>query len=208
MQVEQVEKESRTYKCRIIDTKKGKVYIDYPIDEGAKHPDIFRVGTPLHIHFIENNSLFSFPSEIIGKAKLNNIPTLILSFELNNLKQIQRREFVRVETLLDVSVQSIENKFTPIMTVTHDISGGGLAILVGKDDNVNQGDLLDIMLILPLDNKLEYIHIIGKAVRIQGKKKEKDILSVKFDDIDLRDQQLIVQYCFTRQLEDRKKGYL
>ncbi|MGP4041356.1 flagellar brake protein [Gracilibacillus sp. D59] len=206
LQLEQIKEDRTTYKCRVIEQKRDKVYIDYPIDEQTNRSDIFPVGTKFHVHFIENNSVFSFPSEVIGKAKIKNIPTLILSFEVNNLKKIQRREFVRVEAMLDVSVQSIDQNFDSFTTVTHDISGGGLAILVDKGIEIKEGELLDIMLVLPLDKKIEYLHIIGEAVRIHERKEDKDILSVKFNEMDKHHQQLIVQYCFTKQLEDRRKG--
>ncbi|WP_163582778.1 flagellar brake protein [Gracilibacillus saliphilus] len=206
LQLEQIKEERKTYKCRVIETKKDKLYIDYPIEEQTKRSDIFPVGTHFQVHFIENNSVYSFPSEIIGKAKIKNIPTLILSVEVNNLEKIQRREFVRVESLLDVSVKSVDQKFDAFTTVTHDISGGGMAILVDKNFNVKQGELLDIMLVLPLEQRIEYLHIIGEAVRIQERNEDKNILSVKFNEMDIQDQQSIVQYCFTRQLEDRRKG--
>ncbi|SFL84658.1 c-di-GMP-binding flagellar brake protein YcgR, contains PilZNR and PilZ domains [Gracilibacillus orientalis] len=206
LQLEQIKEEKTTYKCRVIETKKDKLYIDYPIDEQTNRTDIFPVGTHLHVHFIENNSMYSFPSEIVGKAKVKNIPTLILSVEVNNLEKIQRRDFVRVEALMDVSVQSIDQKFDSFTTVTHDISGGGMAILVDKNFEVKQGEILDIMLVLPLDKKIEYVHIIGEAIRIQERKEDKNILSIKFNEMDKYDQQSIVQYCFIRQLEDRRKG--
>ncbi len=206
LQLEQIKEERTISKCRVIETKKDKLYVDYPIDKETNRSNIFPVGTHFHVHFIENNSVFSFPSEIIGKAKVKNIPTLILSVELNNLQKIQRREFVRVEALLDVSVQSIDQQFDSFTTVTHDISGGGMALLVDKNDRIKQGELLDIMLILPLEKKVEYLHIIGEALRIQERKEDKDILSVKFTEMDTHDQQSIVQYCFTKQLEERRKG--
>ncbi|GAE91346.1 hypothetical protein JCM21714_294 [Gracilibacillus boraciitolerans JCM 21714] len=206
LQLEQLNEESTTYKCRVIETKNKKIFIDYPINERTNRTDIFPVGTHFVVSFIDNNSIYSFNSEIIGKGKVKNIPTLMLSFESDNLKKIQRREFVRISVLLDVSVHSLEQTFESFTTVTHDISGGGMAVLVNSDLKVMEGESLDIMLVLSLDDKLEYLHIIGKAIRIIDRKEDKNILSIKFEDIEPRDQQLIVRYCFLQQLKERRKG--
>ncbi|MDX8046102.1 flagellar brake domain-containing protein [Gracilibacillus sp. S3-1-1] len=204
LQLEQMDVEHDIYKSKVVDAKDGRIYIDYPANDGLTS---FTMGTVFQVHFIEMNSVYSFPTEVIGKTKLNNVPVLILSFQLDNLTKIQRREFVRVKAFLDVSIQSVEEKFDPFTTVTYDISGGGLGVLLDNNFSISQGELLDIMLVLPVDKKLEYIHTIGEAVRIDESTEEKNLLSVKFNEIDQKDQQFIVQYCYTKQLEERRRGF-
>ncbi|WP_058307564.1 flagellar brake protein [Gracilibacillus massiliensis] len=201
----QIEENKTFYKCRVINTKNNKLYIDYPINEDTNQTELFSVGTLFQVSFIENNSVYSFNSEIIGKGKVKNIPTLILSFDQEKLKKIQRREFVRIEALLDVSVKSkiSSRSFT---SVTHDISGGGLSIIVDTDNSLQENELVDLMLVLPLDNKIEYLHIIGKTVRIHERKEKNNLVSIKFEEINPHDQQLIVRFGFLKQLQARQKG--
>ncbi len=206
LQLVQEEDEKLFYKCRVIETKNKNLFIDYPINEITNRTDIFPVGTSFQVSFIQDNSVYIFKSEIIGKVKVKNIPTLILSFDSENLKKIQRREFVRTEAMLDVSLQSPQQSFNPLTSVTHDISGGGLAIIVDKDCAINPNEDVEVIVVLPLDNKIEYLHIRGKTVRIHKRKEEKDVLSIQFDEIDTRDQQLIVRFGFLKQLQDRRTG--
>ncbi|UOQ47560.1 PilZ domain-containing protein [Gracilibacillus caseinilyticus] len=210
IQLEEVKNKNKTYKCRVIDRKQDKLYIDYPIDVQTNRTQLFPVGSEFQALFTENYSLFSFPSQIIGKANINNIPTLIMNFDKEQLKKIQRREFVRVESLLDISVRSRnqEPSFVPFTSVTHDISGGGLSILIKNNLVINEGEMLDIMLVLPLDNEIEYLHLIGTAIRIHSICENNNILSVKFVEIDKKDQQHIIRYCFIKQLENRRKGFI
>ncbi|SHN19869.1 flagellar brake protein [Gracilibacillus kekensis] len=201
----QIEENKIFYKCRVVHTKSNKLYIDYPINENTNRTELFSVGTLFRISFIEKSSVYSFRSEIIGKGKMKNIPTLILSFEPENLKKIQRREFVRIEALLDLSVKTkiSSQSFT---TVTHDISGGGLSFIADSDSSIMENEEVDLMLILPLDNKIEYLHIIGKTVRIHERKEENNLVSIKFEEINPHDQQLIVRFGFLKQLQARQKG--
>ncbi|UOQ85897.1 flagellar brake protein [Gracilibacillus salinarum] len=210
IQLEQAKDKSKTYKCRVIEHKLDKLYIDYPIDVQTNRTQLFPVGSEFQAFFTENYSLFSFPSQIIGKAKINNIPTLIMNFDKEHLKKIQRREFVRIEAMLDISVRSRnqEPSFAPFTSVTHDISGGGLSVLIKKNVDINEGEMLDIMLVLPLDNEMEYLHLIGTAIRIHNISENNNIVSVKFVEIDKKDQQHIIRYCFIKQLENRRKGFI
>src|SRR5699024_4606703 len=113
LQLEYLLDTKKLFKCRVIGANTTRIHIDYPINEETNRTEIFPIGTKFSINFIEGNSVYSFPTEIIGKGKEKNIPILVLSFDNNNIKKVQRREFVRVQALLDISVHSVEQNVDP-----------------------------------------------------------------------------------------------
>ena len=97
LQLEESGESSITYKCRVIDRKKDRILVDYPINEATNRTEIFPVGTRFQIVFHENHSVYSFPTEIIAKRRERNIPVLILLFNKTNIEKVQRREFLRIQ---------------------------------------------------------------------------------------------------------------
>ncbi|WP_408006547.1 PilZ domain-containing protein [Pseudalkalibacillus sp. A8] len=76
--------------------------------------------------------------------KKEHIPLLILSFPgSTNLEKIQRREFVRVETAIDVSIHPTERQFQPFACITSDVSAGGCAVIMPERYQLKVGILLD-----------------------------------------------------------------
>lgn len=207
LQLEESIESSITYKCRVVEKMHDRILVDYPINEVTNQTEIFSAGTKFQILFHGKNTVYSFPTEIIAKGREGNIPVLLLTFNTSNLEKIQRREFLRIQALLDVSIRSVEHRFSSFTTVTHDISGGGMAIIVDKRDFLADKDaLLDILLVLPLDGKIEYLHLYGKIVRIHERPEKNYILSVKFDTIETEHQEKLVRFCLLKQLEERRKG--
>ncbi|ENH97356.1 hypothetical protein J416_05058 [Gracilibacillus halophilus YIM-C55.5] len=196
-----------TYRCKVVETKDGNIYVDYPVNEKTNKTEDFQVGQVFRVHFIgQDTSVYSFNTRVTEKTKMT-IPTLALDFSFQELKKIQRREFVRVPAMLDVSIRSVDQSFSAFTSVTHDISGGGLSVLIDHGINLQHDTQLDIMLVLPLKAQIEYIQMTGKVVRQQNRDREQsDLLSVKFHQINQAEQQLLIKYCYQYQLRERQKG--
>ncbi|SER13802.1 c-di-GMP-binding flagellar brake protein YcgR, contains PilZNR and PilZ domains [Gracilibacillus ureilyticus] len=192
-----------TFRCRVIETAEEELIIDLPINELTDKTAFFTEGVALKVSYIQNNSVFVFPSKVIGK-RIDNIPGIILSYDKDRVKKVQRREFVRVDSLLDISIRSPYDNFSPVTGVTRDISGGGLSVYMDNNLEFNEEESLDIMLVLPMENTLEYLHLQGSVVRFQ-KEETKGILSVKFNDISIQNQQKIIKFCYLEQLRIKRK---
>lgn len=203
MQLEATDRE-HTYKCKVVDISEGQLFVDYPVHTITRRTEIFPIGTTFHSSFIQNNSVYSFFTEILAKQNIKDIPVLALAFQENSMKRIQRREHLRVETILDISVKSSSIAFH---TVTADLSGGGVSVILQSDQVIQGGEQLDMMLVLPINGIIEYIHIIGTALRDREQKENTRRLSIRFDKVRSQDQQLIVRYCYLRQLADFKKEF-
>nr|WP_259545132.1 flagellar brake domain-containing protein [Heyndrickxia oleronia] len=196
------------YKCKIADIENNNLYIDYPISLTTNRT-AFLVND-LHLNCIfstEDNGTYLFRTKVIGKVK-KNIPLIILHIPpVEEFKKIQRRQYVRVETAVDISLylQNSKERFT---TITEDISAGGCAVLLPKNIQMHPLETGDATIVLPMQNgDYQYINTPIKLIR-NREDAGKNIASIEFIDLDEKDTQSLFRFCFERQLELRKKGLL
>jgi c-di-GMP-binding flagellar brake protein YcgR len=196
------------YKCKLVERKGNDLYIDYPVNMKTNRTVFLLEGTPLKANFVtESGSSYTFHTEVKGRIKLN-IPMVILSYPgKDHLIKVQRRQYVRVETSIDVAVHSDKGEFAPFTTVTDDISAGGSALLIDKNSSLKQGMELACWFVLPMQNgEYEYRKFRGRIVRIIEGQGHKNKASVQFFDTSGTDRQVLLRFCFERQLEMKKKG--
>ncbi len=152
--------------------------------------------------------MFAFDTEIVGGMK-GNIPVLSIK-DLGNEKymRIQRRNYVRVETSVDTAVHPVKSEFHPFTTVTLDLSGGGCAMIIPEGQTFPEKGEVNLYLILHMQSgDSVYVKVLCKIVRVHRPKAEaKRRASLQFLNIDERDQQKVVRYCFERQLTLRRKS--
>ncbi|MCM3709791.1 flagellar brake protein [Sporosarcina luteola] len=190
------------YKSKIVDFSDGFVLIDYPTHIDTGKTAFFMDGTQLLISFVENKMSYAFRSEVAGRVN-RGIPMLKLAYPGDDqLIKIQRREFVRVETAIDVAVAS-EGVFQQF--VAEDISAGGIALNIGQDDPFEGTDFVSLTIALPyVNDDIKYIRTEAKAVRV-WEKDDRRIASLEFSEINPTDRQNIIRFCFERQLLARNE---
>ncbi len=199
-------KEPEKYHCKIIDRTDNEFIIDYPVHTITKKTTFFSIGSSFTASYVgDENAIYQFPAKFKRKVILN-IPGIAVSIpNKTEIIRIQRREFVRVDAAIDVAVHSKNRTFSPFTSVTSDISGGGLSIIVNEQSKFKLGEKLDIWLALPLiEGRIEYIHSTAQIIFIQSKNKLNTI-SVKFLSLKQQEQQKMISYCFEKQREVRKK---
>lgn len=197
------------FKCKVVEQKENQIYIDYPINTATERTVFLIDGTQLKGSFVsqDNNSVFLFESEVLGRTK-QNIPMLILSYPGDeHLVKIQRRQYVRVETTADVAVHSINAEFKPFTTVTDDVSAGGAAILINDKHGVRAGHTIQLWLVLPMQSgEIHYLQVKSKVVRLIPLDDSRMKASLQFVDMNSQDRQLLLRFSFDRQLLMKKKG--
>lgn len=200
------EDHNMTFSCKLIDETEEYLIVTLPVEEKTRKTKVFINGTELLVSFIkENHAVYQFTSEVIKKAKTPHPALMITKPEKDSLKRIQRRQFVRVKTTLDMVVSSPESTFPPFKTVTVDISGGGLMMVVPQQVQLNTNDLLHISLFLPTDyDNSESLDLQGKVVRLSHSG-DIERASVAFIDLPLRIEQQLIRYCFFIQRQERRK---
>lgn len=196
---ERVEK----FRCKVVEQKDGVIYIDYPINTMTKKTVFLIDGAQFRVTFNdESKQSFAFNTEVLGRKK-GNIPMIMLSCPPDDeCIKIQRREFVRVETPVDVAVEC-DNCFTQL--VADDISAGGVLLILTKPVNFKEGDTVRLTIVLPyMNNEIRYVQTDALVVTI-FERDNRTFASLQFTDTDDIDKQYIVRFCFERQLQIRKK---
>lgn len=191
------------FRCKVVEKTEDMLFIDYPINVATKKTVFLLDGTQFRATFLtENKQSFAFNTEVLGRRS-GNIPMIMLVRpSKEEFIKIQRREYVRVDTPADVAVNFDNQTY---QFVTHDISAGGIALNLNRIVNFKDGDLVNLTIVLPFSNgEIKYIQTDARIVRIFDRDNLK-IASIQFSDTDEIDQQLIVRFCFERQLIIRKK---
>lgn len=191
------------FRCKVVEKTEDMLFIDYPINVATKKTVFLLDGTQFRATFLtENKQSFAFNTEVLGRRS-GNIPMIMLVRpSKEEFIKIQRREYVRVDTPADVAVNFDNQTY---QFVTHDISAGGIALNLNRIVNFKDGDLVNLTIVLPFSNgEIKYIQTDSRIVRIFDRDNLK-IASIQFSDTDEIDQQLIVRFCFERQLIIRKK---
>lgn len=195
------------FRCRVVEQKGSSLYIDYPINTETGRTDFFPNGTFLFAYFVGNDqSIYKFYTEIIDR-KREKVPMLMLRYDQNKLTKIQRREYVRVDANLDVSITDPEGEVEAFTTVTKDISGGGLSVVLPANIEVKPGMQVDLVIVLRTKEEINYIFTRAETIRtFELSKEAKQLLSLKFVDIHEQDRQQIIQFCFETQLRARRQA--
>lgn len=203
------EAESEELKAKIMDFDEHYLYITYPIGIESNRIRYLSFDDTLFVTFTdkESGATYLYKTKIIKRIK-KEIPLLSLPYPSEHqLMKIQRRQFVRVNTAIDLSLHFPERSII-YPTVTYDLSGGGCAVVVPEDINIVRGDIGKVYIVLPFsENSYSYIQLNVRAIR-KFEKNKVHLLSLQFFNLNNRDQQQLIRYTFEKQLEYRNKGYL
>ncbi|MEK5270485.1 flagellar brake domain-containing protein [Aeribacillus sp. FSL K6-8394] len=194
-------------KCKLVDQEENILYIDFPINSKTGKTVFLPDGTELVATFVNSEKKpYKFRTKVLGKKK-DNLPMIMLQAP-EYMEEIQRRQFVRIETAVDVAIHAINQEFAPFTTVTNDISAGGISIIIPNGAEVPLNENIHIYMVLTfMDGTIEYYKLTGKALRVMEADHQK-FASIAFIDIDEKTRQKLIRFCFEQQLQMKKKGIL
>jgi c-di-GMP-binding flagellar brake protein YcgR len=202
--------ENEKYRCKLVEKKGEQIFIDYPVNMESGRTVFLLDGTQLKGSFVgKDNTVYLFETEVQGRTK-QNIPMIALSYpEENNLVRIQRRQFVRVDTSVDVAAHPIKGEFNPFVTITSDISAGGAALILPTKAKLEPGSVFNCWIVLPMQSgDYHYIMLKSRAIRvIPGRDGERDKMPIEFIDISDSERQLLIRFSFERQINLKRKGF-
>ncbi|WP_042477955.1 flagellar brake protein [Bacillus ndiopicus] len=194
--------QSEKFRCKVVEKEDDIIYVDYPINDFTKKTAFLLEGAQFHVMFYAEGNSYSFTTKVVGR-KNNRIPMIMLSCPPDNeFIKIQRREFVRVETPVDIA---IEYRDTFYQFIAQDISAGGLSVRLTQPVKFQENDTVQLTIVLPFVNgEIRYVQTDARIVRI-FEENERQLASMQLTDTDDVDKQHIVRLCFERQLLQRKK---
>ncbi|SFS81113.1 c-di-GMP-binding flagellar brake protein YcgR, contains PilZNR and PilZ domains [Halolactibacillus miurensis] len=196
--------EVKRFKCRVVEQKQHKLYIDYPINVETNRTDIFPVGTTFQVFYVDDQQMaYRFEGEITGRVK-RNVPMLELVYDPKKMKKIQRREYVRINSSMDVALKETQTN-KKIVTLTADISGGGMAVHVPQALSYQPGTTFDGLLVFKVNHGgYQYVFVQMALIRMKEEAERHNVMSLKFVSIDEKDREKIIQFCFEEQLRQRR----
>ncbi|GEN53894.1 flagellar brake protein [Halobacillus faecis] len=193
------------YKCKLVDFEGSNIYIDYPVHTKTGRTGFFLNGTQFQASFVgQDQSVYWFKTEVMAREK-RNIPVIGLFFPgLEELNRVQRRKYVRVEASVDAAVERNSGSFP---TITNDISGGGVMLKQSPFEKLTEEEKIGLTLVLPMNTgETHYVFAKGQVIRvIPAKDSQPERVSVEFIDIHEKDRQMIIKYCFERQMQSRMR---
>ncbi|MEW9111368.1 MAG: flagellar brake domain-containing protein [Cytobacillus gottheilii] len=196
------------YQSKVIDQSEHYIYIDYPKNMETHKTAFLLDGTQLKASFVAAaGAVYLFDSEVAGKVK-RNVPMIMLTYPGDEqLMKIQRRQYVRVETAVDAALHSPDENFPPLVCVTEDISAGGASFSTKSQIQVEPEMNVNLWLVLLMHSgEYHYLNLKSKIVRILNMKENTRKISVQFSNITPNERQLLLRYCFDRQLAYKKRG--
>ncbi len=206
----EIKNQQKVIKCRskIADLNNGSILIYYPVDSVTNKTLYVKTGSRLNISFTgDQDQPYQFTAVVTGQRKKLKVPLLIITKpEKEEIKRIQRRDFVRVNWTVDVAVHPLHGEFKPFVTVTDDISAGGASILVPKNLPLYPGQqLICWFVLLRKTGKYNYLKLRCEIIRISGMNVKRNLMSVKFLDKSAKDEQNLLQFCYETQVALRRK---
>src|SRR5699024_6789760 len=200
------DRETDRLKCKMIEISDDYIIIDIPINTRTGKTAFVSDGTYFIATFIdEYSNVYQFNTKIIKKIKRNIPGYFLYRPKEEEITRIQRRQYVRVNADVDVAVHSLDNYFPAFTTVTSDISGGGLSIIIPQDVVLSGLTECSLYFVLNNSGKYEYINVKGEITRIHRKQSEIHTASIQFLEMETESRQKVIRFCFQKQREERRK---
>ena len=153
----------------------------------------------IDISYVGKSKKYSFTTTVVKREKIKGIPLIVLKAP-TKVNEIQRREFVRIETSIKVKVwivddekKSVEEYLkVPNILVGNivDLSGGGLRINISKKLNLNSKVILSFFI------NDEEVNIIGNVVRVLDENMNQHIYGIEYECMRENIRDKIIKYIF------------
>lgn len=189
------------YFSRIEDIGADSITIAAPYRRGFYLPPW--PGRKFHGRIVADNCAYLFTSTIV-RFVTDPIPLWVIATPAD-LKKIQMRSHVRLDIVLDVTLELAgeeEDGNLVVSTLTRDISAGGLRVAVAQP--LPPGTKLKVILPLPEASTIEAMAEVIRDIPPDNPG-DKHAAAVAFTTIKEKDRGEIVKFIFKKQVERRKK---
>ena len=213
----------KTYKSSVCDIISDKeLEITMPTDEGKIV--VFQVGIECQFYFYTQKGLFTCDAVITGRARRDNF-LVLMARVTSPMKKFQRRDYYRVNCLLDFSYYKITDEVAALETTedlfeeitnpdyivqkmlgrTRDLSGGGIRF--NANEILKKGDKLLCVLHLQNDKMDHMFYLVAEVIDCNTIEQVRDkwVVRAKWIFKNNKDRDLIVRYVFEEDRKLRKK---
>lgn len=192
--------EKRIFQSRIEDITKSSLAIAVPYAKGCFMT--YEKGGEINARVTDGGCACLFTTTVLG-SKYDPIPLWVVALP-TTVKKIQLRNFVRLDVNLGVQMELGEEagKGWNVSTLTKDISGGGIQVLLPTPLSIG----IRTKITLPLSDRT-VVEAKGEVVRVIPPLADygKYGIGIKFTAIEERTRDGIIKYIFQKQVERRRK---
>ena len=210
----------KTYKSGVFDfISDNEIELTMPTDEGKMV--MFNIGFECQFYFYTGRGLYTCEAVITNRYKRDNFYLLSAKIK-TGLKKFQRREYFRLECMLDFAYYKIPKEVAKLETTedlfeeianpeyieqkrlgrTKDLSGGGMRFTTMEELEIGSKILAVIRLSNERINQTFYLVMDIIACVPEQKMQGLWIARGKFEFKNIKDRDLIIRYVFE---EDRMK---
>lgn len=213
----------KTYKSSVCDIISDKeLEITMPTEDGKIV--VFQVGIECQFYFYTQKGLFTCDAVITGRARRDNF-LVLMARVTSPMKKFQRRDYYRVNCLLDFSYYKVTDEVAALETTedlfeeitnpdyiiqkmlarTRDLSGGGIRF--NANEILKKGDKLLCVLHLQNDKMDRMFYLVSEVIDCNPIEQVRDkwVVRAKWIFKNLKDRDLIVRYVFEEDRKLRKK---
>lgn len=182
----EIYEDDKVYKSRIQSVNDKEIYIDIPLHNNEYL--ILNKGDNIHlIKYGNEGSVYELSCKVIDRKIEGNIRLYRLS-EPYDIKKIQRRNYVRVETIRGIKCFRKDEEFNALIL---DLSGGGMKIKSNKKLEMDE----EIVSFIKTDDG-EFM-VKGKIIRVEETSFNQYSLGIEFVDIEERTREKIIKLVFS-----------
>lgn len=213
----------KTYKSGVFDfIGENELEITMPTDEGKMV--MFNIGFECQFYFYTGRGLYTCEAVITNRYKKDNFYLLAAKIK-TGLKKFQRREFFRLECMIDFAYYKISNEVAKLETTeelfeeivnpeymdlkglgrTKDLSGGGMRFTTMEPLEVGSKILAAIRLSNERIDQMFYL--VTDVITCDPVEKMQGLWIVrgKYEFKNIKDRDLIIRYVFEEDRMKRKK---
>ncbi|WP_418790220.1 flagellar brake protein [Phosphitispora sp. TUW77] len=196
----------KQYRSKVYGLSDDRIIVAVPVKGGSRVA--MGQGSKVKLIYTDSTAVYVFFTTVLSQD--NDNAEMVILGKPDNIKKIQRRNFVRLDIQLKLLFcrldNSFESKSSSFEAVSVDISGGGMMFMC--DEVLSFGDILDAQIFFGQNEK---IRSVGRVVRVMEnlpQTKMKYSVGFEFTMIEELERDKIIKFIFNRQRELRRKGLL
>lgn len=205
MYIETEPGQSTEFKTRLVDESPTHFFIDFPINVLTNESSYVGIGKKFRLEYVlKSGNRYFFESEVEKHIKKGIHVMVIKKPDLQQIHQVQRRSFFRIE--IDVDIAVLRNDHTRKVYRTEDIGGGGISLIAGPSDTFEKDEEIECWMLLPYKNGvIEHANFKAQVVRVKEDERGFTIVMLRYIDISETERQRIIRFSFAKQIEMKDK---
>lgn len=199
---EKIDDQILYYKSRLVDILDQQIHVDIPINEMTGRNAIFTRNSTFKVLLLTKKSLLYSCNLTYIQTLHETVPVMVFKKPNDNeLVLEQRRRFFRIPSSTEITVLPIEDEFTPIKSLSQDISAGGVAIHILKSIPLQVNQNVVLKMNLQFEKSLnEEVEVESTIVRIhEAESNDMQLISLMYSKLSTQDRQKIVKYTMEQQ---------